>query len=63
MIVPLFPYRNKANGLIGLMTHEQAAAFPGQFEYVPDGVPTPPPVPPTPLVGLKPYSVEGYYFL
>jgi hypothetical protein len=28
----LFPFRNKANGLIGYLTHEQAAVFGDNYE-------------------------------
>lgn len=35
----LYPYRNKANGLVGLLTHEQAAVFADSLELVEDNPP------------------------
>ena len=36
MSAPIFPYRNKQNGLVGSLTAEQAAVFPDVLELVVD---------------------------
>lgn len=57
MNAPTFPYRNKANDLVGELTHEQAAVFPDVLELVVaveevDAIDTPEPTP-TPVKASK----------